>query len=303
MPRANDSSQIAAGADAATRAACASRCASDAGRAERREPSAERPREAATCRGALLAFGRARDSAACRLAGLVGRRLSSARLAVAGQRFGQRDDRLRDRGLGRLLDQRHAVVAHFDHRAIVVGQLPEDLAADRLLGLLQADLPLSRPTRLTTILTLSLIASIWPNDIISRTTLRRQGRSSCVTSRMWLAISKATMSIGAVALRQVDDQVRERGLQQADHAPQVVGRDQGHVFQLHRPRQQVQARGVLGQRALEQREVEPRDVLGDVDQRVVGNRVEEHVGVAQAQVEVDQGHGVLADRPPGRSPG
>ena len=100
------------------------------------------------------------------------------------------------------------------------------------------------------------------------------------------------MSIGAVALRQVDDQVRERGLEQADHAPQVVGRDQRHVFQLHRPRQQVQARGVLGQRSLEQREVEPRDVLGDVDQRVVGNRVEEHVGVAQAQVEVDQGHGV-----------
>ena len=100
------------------------------------------------------------------------------------------------------------------------------------------------------------------------------------------------MSIGAVALRQVDDQVRERGLQQADHALQVVGRDQGHVFQLHRPRQQVQARGVLRQRPLQQREVEPRDVLGDVDQRVVGNRVEEHVGVAQAQVEVDQRDGV-----------
>ena len=60
--------------------------------------------------------------------------------AVAAQRLGQRDDRLRDRGLGRLLDQRHAVVAHLDHRAIVVGKLPEDLAADRLLGLLQADL-------------------------------------------------------------------------------------------------------------------------------------------------------------------
>ena len=54
---------------------------------------------------------------------------------------------------------------------------------------------LSSPTRLTTILILSLMASIWPNDIISRTMLRRHGRSSCVTSRMWLAISKATMSI------------------------------------------------------------------------------------------------------------
>ena len=100
----------------------------------------------------------------------------------------------------------------------------------------------------------------------------------------------ATRSIGAVALRQVEDQVRERGLQQTDHALQVVGRDQRHVFQLHRPRQQVQPRGVFGQRPLQQREVEPRDVLRHVDQRVVGNRVEKHVGVAQAQVEVDQGH-------------
>ena len=73
---------------------------------------------------------------------------------------------------------------------------------------------------------------------------------------------------------------------------QIVGRDQRHVFQLHRPRQQVQPRRMLGQRPLEQREVEPRDVLRHVDQRVVGNRVQKDVGVSQAHVEVDQGHAV-----------
>ena len=41
------------------------------------------------------------------------------------------------------------------------------------------------------------------------------------------------------------------------------------------------------------REVEPRDVLGHVDQGVVGNGVEEHVGIAQAKIEIDQGDGVL----------
>ena len=35
------------------------------------------------------------------------------------------------------------------------------------------------------------------------------------------------------------------------------------------------------------------DVLGDVGQRVFGNRVEEHVGVAEAQVEVEQDDGVV----------
>ena len=59
---------------------------------------------------------------------------------VAGQGLAQRDDRLRDRRLGSLLDQRHAVVSDFDHRAVVVRQLPEDLAAHRFFGLFQTDL-------------------------------------------------------------------------------------------------------------------------------------------------------------------
>ena len=54
------------------------------------------------------------------------------------------------------------------------------------------------------------------------------------------------------------------------------------VFELHRARQQVDARSVLRERPLEQREVEPRDVLRDVGQRVLGDRVEVDVGVAQA---------------------
>ena len=42
--------------------------------------------------------------------------------------------------LRRLLDERHAVVAGLDHRAVVVGQLPEDLLADGFFGLFQGDL-------------------------------------------------------------------------------------------------------------------------------------------------------------------
>ena len=64
------------------------------------------------------------------------------------------------------------------------------------------------------------------------------------------------------------------------------------VFQLHGPRQQVQTGIVLGERTLEQRKIEPVDVLSDVGKRVFGNRVEEHVGVAQAQVEIEEDDGV-----------
>ena len=58
------------------------------------------------------------------------------------------------------------------------------------------------------------------------------------------------------------------------------------------PRQQIEPRRVLGHRPLEQLEVEPRDILDDIDHRVVGDGVQKHVGVTQRQVEVDQGHGV-----------
>jgi len=153
--------------------------------------------------------------------------------------------------------------------------------------------PFSRPTRLTTIFTLSARLFMLPNDMISRTTFRRHGRSNCVTSRIWLAISRADQVRGGVRLRQVEHQVRKRGFQQADDALQVVGRDQRDVFQLHGPRQQVQAGGMLRQRAFQQGEIEPRNVLGHVHQRIVGNRVEKHVGVAQAEIEIDQGHGVF----------
>ena len=72
-------------------------------------------------------------------------------------------------------------------------QLPEDLLADGLLGLLSVIWPVSRPTRLTTIFTLSAIPFISLKDIISRTTFLRQGRSNWVTSSTWLAISRAAM--------------------------------------------------------------------------------------------------------------
>ena len=78
------------------------------------------------------------------------------------------------------------------------------------------------------------------------------------------------------------------GFEQTQHAGQLVRRDVAGVFQLHGARQQIQAGVVLGERALEQREVEAVDVLGDVGKRVFGNCVEEDVGVAEAQVEVQQ---------------
>src|SRR4029079_18496109 len=61
-------------------------------------------------------------------------------IGFAAERDGELIDRLRDRGFRRLLDQRHTVVTHFDHYAVIIRHLPEDFAADRFLSLLEADL-------------------------------------------------------------------------------------------------------------------------------------------------------------------
>ena len=84
----------------------------------------------------------------------------------------------------------------------------------------------------------------------------------------------------------------ERRLHQLNHLPHRVGVDRKRVLQFHRPRQQVQPAGVLRQRTLEQLDVQAADVLNHVGQRVIGDRIEEHVGVAQRQVHVDQRHAV-----------
>src|SRR5690348_16629096 len=60
--------------------------------------------------------------------------------SCATERDGELVDRLRDRGIRRLLDKRDAVVAYLNHHAVVIRHLPEDLAADRFLGLFEADL-------------------------------------------------------------------------------------------------------------------------------------------------------------------
>ena len=98
---------------------------------------------------------------------------------------------------------------------------------------------------------------------------------------------------GREALAQVEDQVRVTGPQQTDHALQVVLVDQGDVFHLHRVRQQRQSGGVLGQRTPQERHVEPVNVHGHVSQRVIGDQVQGHVGVAQGQIEVHQGDVVV----------
>src|SRR5438067_8076377 len=58
---------------------------------------------------------------------------------LAGETLGEGSEGLRDAGPRGLVDQRHAVVADFDHRLVIIGELPEDVAAHRLLGLLEAD--------------------------------------------------------------------------------------------------------------------------------------------------------------------
>ena len=95
------------------------------------------------------------------------------------------------------------------------------------------------------------------------------------------------------AFAQIEDQVRIAGPQQADHAAQVFLVNQGDVFHLHRVRQQRQAALVLAQRAAQERHVEPIDVHGDVGQRVIGDQVEGDVGVAQGEIEIDEGDVVL----------
>ena len=205
--------------------------------------------------------------------------------------------------LRRLLHQRHAVVAHLDHHAIVVGNLPEDFAADRFLGLAQADLAgvvadaVDDDLHLVVELVRLLERRHQPHDVSQARQIELRDQQHLVGLRQHVHVERVE------ALRRVDDHVRERSLEQAQHAGQLVGRDVPGVFQLHRPRQQVQARVVLRERALEQRQVEPADVLGDVGERVFGNRVEKHVGVAQAQVEVQQHDGIGSDRPPASSPG
>ena len=98
------------------------------------------------------------------------------------------------------------------------------------------------------------------------------------------------MSKRAVGLRQVQNHVREAGLEQPEHAAKILGRDQRGILQLDRSRQQIQTGRMFGHGLLEQGEVHPRHVLGDVGQRVIGNRIQKDVGIAQRQIQIDQGN-------------
>ena len=73
----------------------------------------------------------------------------------------------------------------------------------------------------------------------------------------------------------------------------LLGGDLDVVVELHRARQQKQAAIVPRQRSLEQRIVEPRDVLGHVLNRVIGNDVEPDVGIAEGEIEIDDDDAVL----------
>ena len=114
-------------------------------------------------------------------------------LLVSAECAGHADQRSGDRGLGRLLDQRHAVVAHLDHRAVVVGQ-PQEESRPTVSCLLERDLAVVQARPIDHVFTCAKL-SICEKDIMSRTTFRRQGRSSWVISKTWLAISRAIRSM------------------------------------------------------------------------------------------------------------
>ena len=74
---------------------------------------------------------------------------------------------------------------------------------------------------------------------------------------------------------------------------QKVLKQSAGILKLHGSRQQIKSRRVLGQRPFQEREVESRNVLGNVDQRVIGNRVEQNICVAERKIQVDQ-HNLIA---------
>ena len=88
--------------------------------------------------------------------------------------------------------------------------------------------------------------------------------------------------------------MRVTGPQQVQKTLEVVFVNQAHVLHLHRVGQQRQAgRLVLDEGAVQERHVQAFDVQGHVGQRVIGDQVEGHVGVAEGQVEIDEGNAVV----------
>ncbi len=90
------------------------------------------------------------------------------------------------------------------------------------------------------------------------------------------------------ALAEVQDQPRVACPQQVDQPRQMVFVDQADVFHLHRVRQQRQPRRVLAQGTAQEGHVQSFDVHRRVGQRVIGDQVEGHIGVAQGEVEIHQ---------------
>src|SRR5687768_13435989 len=82
--------------------------------------------------------------------------------------------------------------------------------------------------------------------------------------------------------------MRESGLQQTDDAMKFVWLNERSVLQLNRSRQQIESRGMAGQRSFEQGEVEPRDVLCNIHERVIGDCVQENISISQRQIQIDQ---------------
>lgn len=82
------------------------------------------------------------------------------------------------------------------------------------------------------------------------------------------------------------------GPQQADEPAKMLLVNERNVFQLHGMGQQGQPGVVFAQRPFQEGHVEPLDVEGDIGQGVVGNQVEGDIGIAEGEVEIDEGRGM-----------
>ncbi len=140
--------------------------------------------------------------------------------------------------LRRIRQERHAVVARFDHRPVVVGDLPIDLAANGLQRLAQADLSVLQAEPIHDDFDLLgqrflLIKELQHSHDISEA---RQVQLSDEQDRVRSFHRRDVESVERLA--HVDHEMSERRLQQSDDSPQFVGRKRRADLHVNGPRQQ-----------------------------------------------------------------
>ena len=94
-------------------------------------------------------------------------------------------------------------------------------------------------------------------------------------------------------LADIDDQVREGGLQEGQDSSQVIGSDHFRVFKFDWAGQQECATRMSCQRSFEQAVVQSVDAFHDVLDCVLGYDIQPDVGVAEREIEVDNDRRIL----------